>query len=145
MSVSVFLDSNVLLYAIEESRTEKTALVAGWFRYLEKEARVLVSLQVLNEVANVLLKRGMPAEQVFQTVDRLSVFGSEPVSPETVIAARLVRIETGYAWWDCILLASAMENGCRVFLSEDLRDGHTIRGLTVLNPFRHSPPLNALH
>ena len=42
-------------------------------------------------------------------------------------------------WWDCLLLASALELGCTHFLSEDLQDGQVIEGLTIVNPFAHTP------
>jgi predicted nucleic acid-binding protein len=53
-------------------------------------------------------------------------------------ARRLVE-RTGYSWWDCLLLASAIELGCTHFLSEDLQDGRSLQGLTILSPFAHSP------
>ncbi len=145
MSARFFLDSNVLLYVFEERSGQKFEQASVWLRHLEERQIGVTNLQVLNEVANVLLKRKVPPEAVFAVVDRLTIFGAQPVSLETVFAARLLRLETGYSWWDCILLASAMELGCRSFLSEDLRDGHAIRGLTVINPFRHSPSQYAFH
>jgi predicted nucleic acid-binding protein len=35
-----------------------------------------------------------------------------------------------------MLLASALEAGCRTFYSEDLHHGQRIDGLTIRNPFR---------
>jgi predicted nucleic acid-binding protein len=37
------------------------------------------------------------------------------------------------------LLASAIELGCTHYLSEDLQDGQVIDGLTIVDPFAHSP------
>jgi predicted nucleic acid-binding protein len=146
MNGRFFVDSNVFLYAREEQDVQKSARARDWLQYLMASRTVVTNLQVLNEVANVLLKRGrMPVERVFEVVDELVPFGSQPISMETVSAARVLRFETGYAWWDCLLLASSVELGCRTFLSEDLHDGHAIRGLTVVNPFRHSPPHTPFH
>jgi predicted nucleic acid-binding protein len=41
-----------------------------------------------------------------------------------------------FARWDAIMLAAAAASGCRVFLSEDMQDGFTWRGVTIRNPFR---------
>jgi predicted nucleic acid-binding protein len=41
-----------------------------------------------------------------------------------------------FALWDAIMLAAAAASGCRVFLSEDMQDGFTWRGVTIRNPFR---------
>lgn len=142
----LFVDSNVFLYAIEEQDQSKSERAASWLRYLIASGLGISNLQVLNEVANVLLKRKVLADgDVFNLVDGFASFGTSPINTETTLAARLIRFETGYSWWDCMLLASAIELRCEAFLSEDLQDGHRIRGLTVINPFRHSAPLDRFH
>jgi predicted nucleic acid-binding protein len=40
--------------------------------------------------------------------------------------------------WDAIMLAAAADANCRLLLSEDLPDGFSWSGVTVVNPF-HSP------
>lgn len=146
MSDRYFVDSNVFLYASETDALAKSGKAAAWLRHLLDLGTGFTSLQVLNEVANVLLKRGkLDTESVFAVVDGFSVFGAAPLNRETVVAARVIRMETSYEWWDCILLASAMELGCRRFLSEDLRHGQSVRGLTIVSPFLHSPPDTPVH
>jgi predicted nucleic acid-binding protein len=44
--------------------------------------------------------------------------------------------------WDAIIMAAAASAGCRLLLSEDLHDGFTWNGVTVINPFVPEP--NAL-
>ena len=41
--------------------------------------------------------------------------------------------------WDALILSVAAENGSRLLLSEDLQDGFTWHGVTVVNPFIVSP------
>jgi predicted nucleic acid-binding protein len=48
-------------------------------------------------------------------------------------------LDHGLAVWDAIILATAAEAGCRVLLSEDMQDGFTWGGVTIVNPFA-SPP-----
>lgn len=146
MSGRVFIDSNILLYAIESQDTEKALRAGQWLEYLIESRRGVTNLQVLNEVTNVLLKRRvMSAEQVFRVVDRFGPFGITPISLEITAAARLIRLRTNYQWWDCLLLASAIELRCGAFLSEDLSEGHSIPGLTIISPFLHSPPQLPFH
>lgn len=146
MSGKVFIDSNILLYAIDSQDDAKGPRAAEWLEYLLESRRGVTNLQVMNEVTNVLLKRRvMTAEQVFRVVDNFGPFGTTPISIETAAAARLIRLQTHYQWWDCILLASAIELGCSNFLSEDLKDGHSFPGLTIISPFLHSPPQLPLH
>lgn len=146
MNDKTFIDSNVFLYAAEQKEPSKAARAGDWLRYFFDTGNGVANLQVMNEIANVLIKRGnMTSEGVFAVVDGYIGFGSSPIGSETVAAGRILRLETGYSWWDCLLLASAMELGCRCFLSEDMQDGRKIRGLTIINPFLHSPPHTPFH
>lgn len=146
MSDRVFVDSNVFLYAAEAEIGDKSEKAAAWLRHLLRGGAGVANLQVMNEIANVLIKRGrMTPEKIFSIIDGYSLFGTTAIGGETVAAARILHFEAGYSWWDCLLLASAMELGCRYFLSEDLHDGQKLRGLTIMSPFRHSPPQAPLH
>lgn len=146
MNGRTFIDSNVFLYAIEEAPVQKSERAGAWLRHLLGTGNGVANLQVMNEVANVLIKRGnAPPEKVFSTIDGYMHFGVSVLSLETVAAARLLHFESGYSWWDCLLLASAIELQCRYFLSEDLQDNRQVRGLTIINPFRHSPPQTPIH
>jgi len=137
----VFIDSNVLLYTRDLKLSEKAQAALDWLREAVRRNSACTNLQVLNEVTNVMLrKRGdLSAQEIFTQVDELRALGVSPIDEQTVSAARRIRLQTGYSWWDCLLLASALELGCKFFLSEDLRDGQAIEGLTIVNPFAHSP------
>lgn len=143
--VSIFIDSNVLLYARDETTDERAYIAADWLRLLSDLGCGRTNLQTLNEVTHVLLRKRahLTAEQVFDHVDGLRPFGSTPVTWPIVTAARSIRVSARYAWWDCILLASALDLGCTHFLSEDMQDGRTIsdgsRALTIVDPFANSP------
>jgi len=49
--------------------------------------------------------------------------------------ALLVKAETGYSFYDSLVVTGAIEAGCSALLSEDLQDGRVIQGLTIVNPF----------
>jgi predicted nucleic acid-binding protein len=138
---SVFFDSNVLLYARDRSDAAKLHAAEIWLSEITLRESATTNLQVLNEVSNVLFKKrkDLSAEEVFSIVDDFAVLGASPVTWHEVLTARSIRTDTGYSWWDCLLLASALELGCSHFLSEDLQDGLEIGGLTIINPFLHAP------
>jgi predicted nucleic acid-binding protein len=41
--------------------------------------------------------------------------------------------------WDSVVLSAASFAECRLLLSEDLQDGFTWNGVTVVNPFKKTP------
>lgn len=141
-----FVDANVMLYVHDERVPSKSRLAERWIRMLVAKDTAATNLQALNEVANVLLKRRWysDVQTVFRIVDDFSQLGAEPIGPSEVDLAREVHLLTAYSWWDSLLLASAIELGCTHFPSEDLQDGQQIvtggrRGLTIVDPFAHSP------
>ena len=46
-----------------------------------------------------------------------------------------VREETGYSFFDSLIVATALSAGCGVLHSEDLHDGQNVQGLKIKNPF----------
>ena len=145
-AVSVFIDSNVLLYGRDRNLSDKAELSNQWIRALAARGIARANLQVYNEVTEVMLRKrkDLSPSEVFASVDEIAFLGLSPLSEQTVHRARQIRLNTAYSWWDCLLLASAIQLGCTHFLSEDLQDGQRIvagggRGLTIIDPFAHSP------
>ena len=141
----VFVDANILLYLHDRREASKGAVVRTWLRRLADLDSMRLNLQVLNEVTNVLLRKRWfdTPLQVYAVIDELAGMGSEPIGWKDVEIARLIHAAQRYSWWDCLLLASALELGCTHFLSEDLQDGQRIeaddKALTIVSPFAHSP------
>ena len=141
----VFVDANILLYLHDRREASKGAVVGTWLRRLADLDSMRLNLQVLNEVTNVLLRKRWfdTPLQVYAVIDELAGMGSEPIGWKDVEIARLIHAVQRYSWWDCLLLASALELGCTHFLSEDLQDGQRIeaddKALTIVSPFAHSP------
>jgi predicted nucleic acid-binding protein len=141
----VFVDSNTLLYPFDRFELEKGQASDLWLRELIASQSAVANLQVLNEVTNVILRKALrfAAIDPFPIVDRLTGLGITPLTIEAWALARILHSRYRYSWWDCLLLASALELGCTHFLSEDLQDGQRIeaggKALTILDPFAHSP------
>lgn len=137
----IFVDTNVYFYAHDANLPEKQAACRAWLLELGRQRLGRTNLQVANEFTEVILRkrRDIASEVVFGMADQIMTWGSNPMSVETVRLARRIRGNTGYSWWDCLLLASALELGCTHFLSEDLQDGQVIDTLTIVDPFAHSP------
>ena len=139
--VKLFADTNVVFYSRDDAVDERIELSRKWIDQAAIRNALSINLQVLNELASILFKKRkqLTGKEVFAAIDDLSAFGCEPISMGTVTAARNIRLASGYSWWDCLLLASAIELGCSHFLSEDLQDGQEVGGMTIINPFLHAP------
>jgi predicted nucleic acid-binding protein len=46
-----------------------------------------------------------------------------------------VQEETGYTFYDALILAGTLRGGCAVMYSEDLQSGKQVRGVQIVNPF----------
>ncbi|MBN9303650.1 MAG: hypothetical protein BGO82_14870 [Devosia sp. 67-54] len=143
---SVFIDSNTFLYTLDEAERDKCSSAKVWLNTLTIRNSGVTNLQVLNEVTNVITRKiaKFGSDDPFFRVDAFAAFGSNPLTNAAGMKARALFLRYRYAWWDCLLLASALELGCTHFLSEDLQDGQRIaispeQSLTIINPFAHSP------
>ena len=129
-----FLDTNVLVYAALQPDPRSDAA-----RALLRDGGV-ISVQVLNEFANVARRKlRRPWPEVLQALAAVRALcpAPWPLTVATHEAALALAERTGYALYDALILASALEAGCDTLFSEDLQDGQVIDGrLTVRNPFR---------
>jgi predicted nucleic acid-binding protein len=57
------------------------------------------------------------------------------VDDETIDKALDIHQRFGYSYFDCLMIASALECGCDYLFSEDLQNGQVIDGLTIVNIF----------
>mgnify|MGYP001354236412 CR=1 FL=1 len=141
----IFVDTNIYFYARDARYPAEQATCQAWLIALGRSRRGMANLQVANEFVHVVRRKlpGFPAEQVFAMADEIMVWGDSSISVTETIGARRLHAELGYSWWDCLLIASALELGCTHFLSEDLQDGQRIeaggKALTIVSPFAHTP------
>ncbi|MDD3014332.1 MAG: hypothetical protein PHC34_11575, partial [Candidatus Gastranaerophilales bacterium] len=42
---------------------------------------------------------------------------------------------TNYSYYDCLIMASALKNGCSIVYTEDMNDGQVIENLKIINPY----------
>ena len=57
------------------------------------------------------------------------------LTPNVMVAALDLATDHQLAIWDAVIISAASQAGCRLLLSEDLHDGFSWGGVTVVNPF----------
>ena len=99
----------------------------------------VLSYQVIQELINIGFQKFRPAmtpaeaETYLEEVVR--EFEIVPWSPSLVRQAIGIRARYLFGWYDCLIVAAALESKCDVLYTEDLQHGQRIEGLTVVNPF----------
>lgn len=132
----VAIDTNILAYAEGVDDSVRQGMAKSVLRALPV-ASVVLPVQVLGELFRVLTrkaKRPAPAARTAVLVWRDS-FRSHDTTAAALVSAMDLAADHGFAVWDAVILAVSAEAGCRLLLSEDMHEGFTWRGVTIVNPF----------
>jgi predicted nucleic acid-binding protein len=137
-----FVDSNLLLYAIAPLEVEKRAVAGQWVAALWSAGTGRLSWQVLNEFYwNATRKLRVPVAVARSRVEDLSRWKPVDTSIGLIQLAWEWSDKAQLAYWDALIVASALRSGARYLLSEDFAHGRRFDDLCVLNPFEATPPL----
>ncbi len=138
--MKVALDTNVLAYAEGINGTKQREAALAIIRKLPQEVCV-IPIQVLGELFNVLVKKAGKSRS--EARDALlswrDAFSVVPTSPEILLAAADLASDHQLGIWDAVILSATAHAGCRLLLSQDLQDGFTWAGVTVVDPFASQP------
>jgi len=126
-----FIDSNVVLYlfssdTVKADRAESLLQSGG-----------LISVQVLNEVASVCLRKlKMTWEDIDTVLETLK--STCEVLPVTLAShEKAVGLAKRFqiSLYDANIVATAILCGADIFFSEDMQNGMSMESVTVVNPF----------
>ena len=134
----IFIDTNILIYTIsvipEEfaKREVAAATIDG--------SSCVLSVQVLNEFINRATRSNrlgrLTIDQALEMIDTWRRFPIQAIDLGIFDAARDVRRQTNYSWWDCLIIAAAIAQGCDRLVTEDMQHDRIIDGVRIVNPFR---------
>lgn len=134
-----FLDSNLFIYLFDDSAPDKRARARELIGDALERRSGAISFQVVQEVLNVLttkLAQPIPEsdarELLETTLGPLWLIHPDPALYRNALA---VQQRYRYGFYDSLILAAAINSGCRRLLSEDLQHGQRIDGLRIENPF----------
>ena len=139
MSGRFFLDTNIFVYTFDAGSPKKAAQSAKLIKSAIETRGGIVSYQVVQEFFNVALRRfakpmsSADAEQYLSTTFRplLSVHSSPALYGEALRIGARFRL----AWYDSLIVASAIEGQCDILYSEDFQDGQQFGTVVISNPF----------
>lgn len=140
MTAPVFVDTNVLIYAVDDANLKKQETAKLWRAELWKSRRGRISFQVLQEFyANV--SRRWPAAREQTVAEIRDLLAWRPVAVDAAVLENAWKIEERYllSFWDSLIVSAARAASCRYLLTEDLQADQNLDGVVVVNPFRCDP------
>lgn len=140
MTANVFVDTNVLIYAVDQADLKKQLAAQTWRAWLWETNRGRISFQVLQEFY-VIARRKQPSANVEIRKEVSDLMTWQPIVLDSNVITRAWEIEDRYgiSFWDALIVAAAKTAGCRYLLTEDLQRGQDLDGVMVVNPFFSEP------
>ncbi|MCL2386011.1 MAG: PIN domain-containing protein [Defluviitaleaceae bacterium] len=134
----VFLDTNVLVYLYSNTESQKRDASISLF----KKYTCVTSTQALNEFCNVYIQKyKISSKELKKFIGNIiKSCDVRLVTEQIIIDAINLNNKYGYSYYDCLILASALDSNCNTLFSEDLHNGQTIESkLKITNPFTNLP------
>lgn len=136
MKDKIFLDTNIIIYCYSNSEIEKQTIARSLF---ERYDSLFISKQVINEMTNILFKKfKLESYQVENTIIEISkIVNTYDFNLDTQVKAIQLKNNYNLQYYDALIIATALENNCKILFSEDMQNNLIIENkLTIINPFR---------
>jgi predicted nucleic acid-binding protein len=139
MSVESFIDTNIFVYQLERIDTRKAEIAERLIEQGIATGSACISFQVVQECLNVVLRKAQivlgenEMRKYLQSV-LAPLFRVQP-SMRLYHAALDIQSRYQFNFYDSLIIAAALEAGCKTLYSEDLQHGQQIEQLTIQNPF----------
>jgi predicted nucleic acid-binding protein len=139
MSVD-FLDSNVFIYLFDSTDERKCGIASRLVESAIETDRGCISFQVVQETLRVITgKLAKPATAALANeFFEYSLMPLWRIMPSRALYVEALRIQQRwkFAFYDSLIVAAALEAGCKRLLSEDLQHDQRVEGLRIENPFK---------
>lgn len=133
-----FLDTNIIIYSIGNDKEKRQRSI----QLLSQNP--ILSVQVLNETANTLLRKFKMSVQDVQAITKTlsQECQIEPLTESTHFLALDIKARYQFSLYDSLIVATALTAKCNILYSEDMQDGQIIHEqMQIINPF-NSTALN---
>jgi predicted nucleic acid-binding protein len=139
MSDRYFLDTNIFVYSLDPVDPRKARIAEELVTRGVGSRLGVISYQVVQEFMNVSLRQF----RATMTVTELELYFFKVLLPMMTIPSssglflEALRLQaTGQiAWYDSLIVAAALQGGCKILYSEDMQQGRRFGDLAIQNPF----------
>lgn len=133
-----FFDTNVLVYAFDQSEPDKGVIAKGLIHDFGSKGNLVLSTQVLQEFYATVTKAAkqmLPRKKAEDIVNDFAEFPLVQVD-KTIVSKAMTRHQSEvFSFRDSLIVEAALQSDCSVLLSEDMQNGLKIDSLIVSNPF----------
>ncbi len=135
--MTVFLDTNVLIYSIglEPADAAKQRVANSLF----EKGPVTLSIQVLQEfyaqATRPNRKTPLTADAAREFVFNWMQLRIIENTSELLRGALILTSRHRFSFWDASIIAAAIAGGCDILYTEDMQHGREIEGVRIVNPF----------
>ena len=135
MTDKTFIDTNILVYLSSKDEIKRDKAI----EFVYKLSNAVISTQVLGEFSNVAIrKKILASDKLIEYIKQFSdSFEVTVITEKTIISAIKIKTKYKFSLWDSMIIASALENDCKILYSEDMHHSQIIENkLTIINPFK---------
>lgn len=131
----IFLDTNLLVYALDKHSPKKQQRCRKVLQELAKEQQGVISTQVLAECYAAAVRKLKADPLVVKNIlHSLEHFEIVNVTPELIYDAIDCSIVNQLSFWDALIVVTAAHANCKQVWTEDLQPGQVIHGVEIYNP-----------
>jgi predicted nucleic acid-binding protein len=139
MSDKYFIDTNIFVYCFDEPTTKKAIRSLSMIAEALQTGNGIISWQVIQEFLNVSTRKflvPMKPEDAKLYLQKV-LHPLCQVYPDLDLYQNALDLQhkAGYSFYDSLIIAGALRGGCTTLYSEDLRSGHQLDGVKIINPF----------
>lgn len=135
-----FIDTNIFVYSFDSRDKSKQKKAKEIIETALSDRNGIISFQVIQEFMNLAAKKFeppfTPKEQLTYLEEVLDPLCAIHSSIELYRKALAIQEETGFSYYDSLILAGAGDGGCQFLYSEDLQHGRKASGVKIINPFK---------
>ncbi|EFK07738.1 toxin-antitoxin system, toxin component, PIN family [delta proteobacterium NaphS2] len=135
MISKIFVDTNILIYSLDQFDPVKQKKSRELLETLTENFQGVISTQVLQEFyVTAVNKLGADPLLIKDILYAYEWFEIVIITPDRIKEAIDCSIINRLSFWDALIVVAAESANCERLWSEDLNDGQVIRGVRIENP-----------
>jgi predicted nucleic acid-binding protein len=133
------IDTNVLAYAFDATSPIKQAIANQLIESALQTGNGIISSQVVQELLSLSGRKFVPplkkADQNVLLEKLLLPLCHHYPYAGFYKRALSIASETGFSFYDALILTAAIDSQCHHLLSEDMQHNRVVQGVKIVNPF----------